>query len=100
MTGPAGVTTAPPLAGKKRAPERQGLHSTDLTACSALSGPDECRPSFIAMPGLWSLNFGGGAQSEDPGTLYITAGIGGGPNNDPLESHGLLASIQAAPSPS
>jgi len=51
----------------------------------------------IAIPGLWSLNFGGGAQSEDPGTLYITAGIGGGPNNDPVESHGLLASIQAAP---
>src|SRR5580658_1523890 len=52
----------------------------------------------IAIPGLWSLNFGGGAQSEDPGTLYITAGIGGGPNNDPVQSHGLLASIQAAPS--
>lgn len=52
----------------------------------------------IAIPGLWSLNFGGGAQNEDPGTLYITAGIGGGPNNDPLESHGLLASIEAAPS--
>jgi hypothetical protein len=43
-------------------------------------------------------NFGGGAEGEDPGTLYITGGIGGGPNNDPVESHGLLASIQAAPS--
>jgi uncharacterized protein (TIGR03118 family) len=52
----------------------------------------------IAIPGLWSLDFGGGAQGEDPGTLYITAGIGGGPNNDPVESHGLLASIQSAPS--
>jgi uncharacterized protein (TIGR03437 family) len=52
----------------------------------------------IAIPGLWSLDFGGGAESEDPGTLYITAGIGGGPNNDPVESHGLFASIQAAPS--
>jgi len=52
----------------------------------------------IAIPGLWSLDFGGGAQGEDPGTLYITAGIGGGPNNDPVQSHGLLASIQAAPS--
>jgi len=51
----------------------------------------------IAMRGLWSLNFGGGAQSEDPGTLYFTAGIGGGPNNDPLESHGLFGTIQAAP---
>jgi len=52
----------------------------------------------ISIPGLWSLDFGGGADSEDPGTLYITAGIGGGPNNDPVESHGLFASIQAAPS--
>src|SRR6185369_14149158 len=31
-------------------------------------------------------------------TLYFTAGIGGGPNKDPIESHGLLGSIQAAPS--
>jgi uncharacterized protein (TIGR03118 family) len=52
----------------------------------------------IAVPGLWSLNFGSGVDSEDPGTLYITAGIGGGPNHDPVQSHGLLASIQAAPS--
>jgi hypothetical protein len=50
------------------------------------------------MPGLWSLNFGSGARNEDPGTLYFTAGIGGGPNNDPVESHGLLGSIQPAPS--
>jgi len=52
----------------------------------------------IAYPGLWSLSFGSGARSEDPGTLYITAGIGGGPNNDPVGSHGLLASIQPVPS--
>jgi uncharacterized protein (TIGR03118 family) len=52
----------------------------------------------IAIQGLWSLNFGSGSRNEDPGTLYFTAGIGGGPNNDPVESHGLLGSIQAAPS--
>jgi len=52
----------------------------------------------IAQPGLWSLNFGGAAKNADPGTLYFTAGPGGGPNNDPLESHGLFGSIQAAPS--
>jgi uncharacterized protein (TIGR03118 family) len=51
----------------------------------------------VAYPGLWSISFGSGAQSEDPGTLYFTAGIGGGPNNDPVESHGLLGSIQPAP---
>jgi uncharacterized protein (TIGR03118 family) len=58
---------------------------------------DDTTGNPVAIPGLWSLDFGGGAQSEDPGTLYITAGIGGGPNNDPVQSHGLLASIQAAP---
>ncbi len=52
----------------------------------------------VAYPGLWSLAFGSGAPSEDPGTLYFTAGIGGGPNNDPVESHGLLGSIQPPPS--
>jgi uncharacterized protein (TIGR03118 family) len=52
----------------------------------------------VAYPGLWSISFGSGAQSEDTGTLYFTAGIGGGPNNDPVESHGLLGSIQPAPS--
>ena len=52
----------------------------------------------IAYPGLWSIAFGSGSRSEDPGTLYFTAGIGGGPNNDPVESHGLFGSIQPAPS--
>ena len=52
----------------------------------------------ITIPGLWSLNFGSGAQSEDTGTLYFTAGIGDGPNNaSNLESHGLLGSIQGPP---
>ena len=54
--------------------------------------------SPISYPGLWSINFGSGSRSEDPGTLYFTAGIGGGPNNDPVESHGLFGSIQPSPS--
>ena len=70
----------------------------NATTGAPLGTLNDTTGSPIAIPGLWSLNFGGGAQSEDPGTLYITAGIGGGPNNDPLESHGLLASIEAAPS--
>jgi uncharacterized protein (TIGR03118 family) len=52
----------------------------------------------IALPGLWSLNFGGTAKNADPGALYFTSGPGGGPNNDPVESHGLFGSIQSAPS--
>ena len=51
----------------------------------------------IAYPGLWSISFGSGSRSEDPGTLYFTAGIGGGPNNDPVETHGLFGSIQPVP---
>ena len=53
--------------------------------------------SPIVLAGLWAIDFGSGARNEDTGTLYFTAGIGGGPNNDPVESHGLLGSIQAAP---
>src|SRR5579863_4612160 len=74
------------------------INAFNATSGATLGTLDDTAGNPIAIPGLWSLNFGGGAQGEDPGTLYITAGIGGGPNNDPLQSHGLLASIQAAPS--
>ena len=39
----------------------------------------------IAIPGLWSLNFGGAAAS-DPRTLFFTAGVGQG-------QHGLFGSL-------
>ena len=74
------------------------INAFNATTGALLGTLDDTAGNPIAIPGLWSLDFGGGAESEDPGTLYITAGIGGGPNNDPLESHGLFASIQAAPS--
>jgi uncharacterized protein (TIGR03118 family) len=73
------------------------INAFNATTGALLGTLDDTTGSPIAIPGLWSLNFGGGAESEDPGTLYITAGIGGGPNNDPVQSHGLFASIQAAP---
>ena len=73
------------------------INAFNATTGAMLGTLDDTTGNPIAIPGLWSLNFGSGSQSEDLGTLYITAGIGGGPNNDPLESHGLLASIQAAP---
>ena len=73
------------------------INAFNATTGATLGTLDDTTGNPIAIPGLWSLTFGGGAQSEDPGTLYITAGIGGGPNNDPVESHGLLASIQATP---
>jgi uncharacterized protein (TIGR03118 family) len=74
------------------------INAFNATSGATLGTLDDTAGNPIAIPGLWSLNFGGGAQGEDPGTLYITAGIGGGPNNDPVQAHGLLASIQAAPS--
>jgi uncharacterized protein (TIGR03118 family) len=74
------------------------INAFNATTGALLGTLNDTAGNPIAIPGLWSLNFGSGAQSEDPGTLYITAGIGGGPNNDPVQSHGLLASIQAAPS--
>jgi len=58
---------------------------------------NDAKGNPISIVGLWSLNFGSGARNEDPGTLYFTAGIGGGPKNDPPESHGLLGSIQGVP---
>ena len=73
------------------------INAFNATTGAMLGTLDDTTGNPIAIPGLWSLNFGSGAESEDPGTLYITAGIGGGPNNDPVQSHGLLASIQAAP---
>jgi len=52
----------------------------------------------ISIQGLWEIAFGSGAQSEDSGTLYFTAGPGTlGTATDPLYSHGLLGSIQAVP---
>jgi len=74
------------------------INAFNATSGAFLGALNDATGNPIAIPGLWSLNFGGGSDSEDPGTLYITAGIGGGPNNGPVQSHGLLASIQAAPS--
>jgi len=60
-----------------------------------LNGPNGAP---ISIQGLWNIAFGSGAQSEDPGTLYFTAGPGTlGTATDPLYSHGLLGSIQAVP---
>jgi uncharacterized protein (TIGR03118 family) len=76
---------------------RDGTINAYNTAGKPLGTLNDTTGKAIAIPGLWSLNFGSGSRNEDPGTLYFTAGIGGGPNNDPIESHGLLGSIQAAP---
>ena len=50
----------------------------------------------IAIRGLHAIHFGGGGPTGDVSSLYFTAGIGG-PNGEPLGSHGLFGSIQAEP---
>jgi uncharacterized protein (TIGR03118 family) len=104
LNSPWGMAIAPPAFGPFAGALLVGNHTDGkIYAFSATTGAtlgalDDLAAHPITIPGLWSLNFGGGADSEDPGTLYVTAGVGGGPNNDPVGSHGLLASIQAAPS--
>jgi uncharacterized protein (TIGR03118 family) len=104
LNSPWGMAIAPPNFGPFAGALLIGnfsdgrINAFNTSTGASLGTLDDTSGNPIAIPGLWSLNFGGGAQSEDPGTLYITAGIGGGPDSDPLESHGLLASIQAAPS--
>jgi len=72
------------------------INAFNLTTGTQVGTLNDTKGNPIAIKGLWSLNFGN--SSKDPGTLYFSAGVGGGPNNDPLESHGLLGSIQASPS--
>jgi uncharacterized protein (TIGR03118 family) len=73
------------------------INAFSLTTGKLAGTLNDATGAPIVLQGLWSINFGSGAQSEDPGTLYFTAGIGGGPNSDPPESHGLLGSIQGVP---
>jgi uncharacterized protein (TIGR03118 family) len=73
------------------------INAFNLTTGAQSGALNDLTGKPIAIPGLWSLNFGNGGKNVDAGTLYFTAGIGGGPNNDPVESHGLFGSIQAAP---
>ncbi|HTV56808.1 MAG TPA: TIGR03118 family protein [Terriglobia bacterium] len=49
----------------------------------------------IADGGLWTLDFGNGADGTNPDTLYITAGI-----TQPFQTQGLLAAINQTPEPS
>lgn len=73
------------------------FNASIFTSGNPVGTLNDLKGNPISIPGLWSINFGSGARNEDPGTLYFTAGIGGGPNNDPVESHGLLGSIQGVP---
>jgi uncharacterized protein (TIGR03118 family) len=73
------------------------INAFDPTTGALKGAMTDTQSNPIAIPGLHALHFGGGGGSGDVSTLYFTAGIGG-PNGDPLGSHGLFGSIQAAPS--
>ena len=104
LNSPWGLAVAPPTFGPFGGALLVGnfgdgwINAYNLTNGDWLGSLSDLTGTPIAYPGLWSLSFGSGSNSEDPGTLYFTAGIGGGPNNDPVESHGLFGSIQPAPS--
>jgi uncharacterized protein (TIGR03118 family) len=72
------------------------IHAFDPATGTLKGTLNDVKGATIAIQGLWSLNFGNGGRGGDTATLYFTAGIGG--NGDPVESHGLFGSIQAAPS--
>jgi uncharacterized protein (TIGR03118 family) len=51
---------------------------------------EDLNGSPIVLPGLWWIGFGNNGSHFDPATLYFVSGPGG-------QQHGLLGSIQSAP---
>ena len=108
LNSPWGVVLAPPTFGPFASDLLVGnfgdgtINVFDPTTGAMAGTLKDTSGNTITEPGLWSLTVGSGAQNEDPGTVYFTAGIGGGTNGagtttDPVESHGLIGSIQSAP---
>src|SRR5260370_7826983 len=103
LNSPWGIAIAPPNFGPFAGALIVGnfsdgkINAFNATTGAFLGTLNDTTGKPIAIPGLWSLNFGSGADSEDPGTLYVTAGIGGGADHDSGETHRLLPNIQAAP---
>ncbi|HUJ51764.1 MAG TPA: TIGR03118 family protein [Bryobacteraceae bacterium] len=72
------------------------IHAYNATNGSLMGTLTDPSSNAIAIPGMWSINFGNGGSGGDKSTLYFAAGIAG-PNGEPVESHGLFGSIQPAP---
>ncbi len=72
------------------------IHAFDANSGALLGTLNGTGGNAIVISGLWSLLFGNGGAGGDSATLYFTAGPGGS-TGQPLESHGLLGSIQTAP---
>ena len=71
------------------------IDAYDPATGNLLGQLQDARGNVIKIPGLWGLSFGNGSGSGATNTLYFAAGIPGPAG--PIESHGLLGAIQAAP---
>jgi uncharacterized protein (TIGR03118 family) len=93
---PWGMAIAPASFGKYASMVLVGnfgdgtIHAFDPKAGTLMGTLEDATGNPITIDGLWSLNFGNG-KASDSATLYFTAGI-------QAQAHGLLGSIQAAPS--
>ncbi|HXB72904.1 MAG TPA: TIGR03118 family protein [Candidatus Acidoferrales bacterium] len=79
------------------------INAFDLVSGKFLGALQDGKGAAIHILGLWGLMFGNGSRATpaaapsggDANTLYFAAGIAG---PDTVESHGLLGTIQPAPS--
>ncbi len=72
------------------------INAFDPNSDAFLGQLDDVNGNPIAIPGLWGLLFGNGAQNQGMDTLYFAAGI---PGTGEVEDHGLYGSLNAAPEP-
>ena len=72
------------------------INAFDPVKGTAMGALNDTTGKAISIPGLWTLIFGNKGKNVDPNTLYFTAGIAG--NGQPIQSHGLMGLLQAAPS--
>lgn len=66
------------------------INAFDPTSGAALGALADENGNTIGISGLWGLILGNGGSGGDANAIYFAAGTGG-------EKHGLLGSIQAAP---
>ena len=64
------------------------MNAFDFTSGTFLDQMKDAKGAVIANASLWDMVFGGGGQSGDPNTMYITAGLAN-------ETHGVFSAITA-----
>jgi len=101
LASPWGLALAPPSFGRFGGDLLVGNFSNVAGEINAF---DPSTGAFLgtlvsdpAFQGLWSLTFGSGGADGDPGTLYFSTGLNGGPLTGGTD--GLFASVTAVPEP-